>query len=159
MYPIADAFPATVVIITEVLFVISAVSTVRSTFLPSASFCSIPISSINAPLVPEPSSRDSTEIFPNSVLLLFIALPEFSFALPCAHPTSEAAAIITVIASANHFFITYSSHKLLFLITSKVYCRIVKNEDYSCRMKVKEGKIFNTFVIAFPFPKSLTIDT
>ena len=56
--------PATVVIMTEVLLVISAVSMVISILLPSASFCSMPRSSMNAPLVPEPSSRDSTVIAP-----------------------------------------------------------------------------------------------
>ena len=63
-YPIALVLPATVVIITEVLLVISAVSTVMSTLFPSASFCSMPISSMKAPLVPEPSSRDRTVIAP-----------------------------------------------------------------------------------------------
>ena len=47
---------------TSVLFVIVASSVVLSTFLPLASFSSIPNSSINAPLVPEPSSLDTTVI-------------------------------------------------------------------------------------------------
>ena len=50
--------PATVVIMTAVELVIMASSMVMSTLLPSASFCSIPKSSMKAPRVPEPSSRE-----------------------------------------------------------------------------------------------------
>jgi len=45
---------------TEVLLVIEASSVVLSIFLPSAFFCSMPISSMNAPRVPDPSSREMT---------------------------------------------------------------------------------------------------
>ena len=67
MYPIAFSSPATVVIITDVLFVMLASSVVISTFS-SPCFSSIPNSSINAPLVPEPSSRDTTVISPLAAL-------------------------------------------------------------------------------------------
>ena len=53
---------ATEVIITEVEFVMAAASVVMSTLLPAASFSSSPNSSMNAPRVPEPSSREYTEI-------------------------------------------------------------------------------------------------
>ena len=59
-YPIAAGFPATVVSITDVEFVISALTVVIS--LSSSS--TTPISSTNAPLVPEPSSREITDIGP-----------------------------------------------------------------------------------------------
>ena len=42
------------------LFVMIASSVVLSTLFPSASFSSIPNNSMNAPLVPDPSSRDNT---------------------------------------------------------------------------------------------------
>ena len=61
-YPIPDAFPLMEVIMTEVLLVVSAVAMVRSILLPSASFSSMPKSSMKAPRVPEPSSRETTVI-------------------------------------------------------------------------------------------------
>lgn len=70
----AYSFPATVLIITDVLFVTLASSVVLSTLLPSASFSSIPNNSINAPLVPDPSSLDTTVI----ALLLSNSEPELS---------------------------------------------------------------------------------
>jgi len=63
--------PATVVITMEVLFTTIALSVVLSTLFPFASFSSIPKSSINAPLVPEPSSRETTTIS----LLFSVAQP------------------------------------------------------------------------------------
>ena len=60
----AFGLPCTVVIITEVLFVICASSVVRSSFSPASFFCSMPNSSMNAPRVPEPSSRERTVISP-----------------------------------------------------------------------------------------------
>ena len=60
----AFLLPATVVSITEVLLVISAASVVWSTLLPLASFTSMPNSSMKAPRVPEPSSREMTVILP-----------------------------------------------------------------------------------------------
>ena len=61
-----DVFPdlnaPTVVIMTEVLLVTAAAGVVQSTFSPASFFCSTPNSSINAPRVPEPSSREITPI-------------------------------------------------------------------------------------------------
>ena len=48
---------------TEVLLVVSAVAMVRSILLPSASFSSMPKSSMKAPRVPEPSSRGDDRDF------------------------------------------------------------------------------------------------
>ena len=60
IYPMASASLATVVFITAVELVIAAEEVVLSTFLPLPSFSSIPNSSINAPRVPDPSSREVT---------------------------------------------------------------------------------------------------
>ena len=104
----AYSFPATVLIITDVLFVTLASSVVLSTLLPSASFSSIPNNSINAPLVPDPSSLDTTVI----ALLLSNSEPALSpvpvpaespelLPQPVRHP-----AIITALKTvANTFFI------------------------------------------------------
>ena len=54
----AFASPATDVIMTDVAFVMAAVGVVRSTLSPLVSFSSMPNSSMNAPRVPEPSSRE-----------------------------------------------------------------------------------------------------
>ena len=51
---------ATVVIMTAVELVIAAVAVVMSTFSPSSFSCSMPKSSMKAPRVPEPSSREYT---------------------------------------------------------------------------------------------------
>ena len=67
IYPIAFSSPATVVIITEVLFVMLASTVVISIFSPSFSSW-MPNSSIKAPLVPEPSSREITLIVPLAAL-------------------------------------------------------------------------------------------
>ena len=57
--------PATDVIMTDVEFVMAADVVVMSTFSPLASFSSMPMSSTNAPRVPEPSSREYTETSPD----------------------------------------------------------------------------------------------
>ena len=64
----AFSLPATLVSTTSVLFAISASAVVLSTFLPSAVFSSTPVSSMNAPRVPEPSSREMTVIAPEAPL-------------------------------------------------------------------------------------------
>ena len=64
----AFSLPATLVRTTSVLFAISASAVVLSTFLPSAVFSSTPVSSMNAPRVPEPSSREMTVIAPETPL-------------------------------------------------------------------------------------------
>ena len=56
--------PATDVIMTAVELVMAAAGVVMSTLSPLASFCSMPNSSMNAPRVPEPSSRERTVISP-----------------------------------------------------------------------------------------------
>ena len=107
-YPIAYSSPETVVIMISVLLEMIALEVVLSTLLPSASFSSTPVSSTKAPLVPEPSSRDTT-------LIGWLALPpedepasELAFPL-LPQPVINAAAHITLIATANN---------LLFLIIS-----------------------------------------
>ena len=106
----ALSLPATVVIITAVLFVISAVSVVLSIFSPASFFSSMPNSSINAPLVPEPSSRETTVIVPSA-------------APPCAlsllpQPANIPTATVIAKATANTFFIFIS---LLFFCFPFVY--------------------------------------
>ena len=54
--------PATDVIMTAVELVMAAAGVVMSTLSPLASFCSMPNSSTKAPRVPEPSSREYTEM-------------------------------------------------------------------------------------------------
>ena len=100
MYPIAASSSATLVIITDVEFVISAVEIVLSILLPSASFSSIPNSSINAPLVPDPSSREIT------VISSLAALPH-----PVIAPISMADAKTPMIAFFNFliFFVSFFS--------------------------------------------------
>ena len=104
-YPIAYSLSATVDNITDVLFVMLASSVVLSTFSPEASFSSIPNNSIKAPLVPEPSSLETTEISfaaSNSVSAfpsVLSELPEFP------HPTAIEATIATVAVNAKNFFI------------------------------------------------------
>ena len=80
----AAALPSTVVIITAVLLVISAVLMVRSTLS-----CSTPVNSTNAPLVPDPSSLEITEIAPVA-----------SFAFP-PHPVQAAAIMLPAKITAN----------------------------------------------------------
>ena len=62
-YPMEYSSPETVVNITSVLFVMIASSVVLSIFSPASFFSSTPNSSMNAPLVPEPSSRDTTLMY------------------------------------------------------------------------------------------------
>ena len=84
--------PATVVSITAVLFVTSALETVLS-----LSSSMMPHSSVNAPRVPEPSSRVITEIAPE-------APPPQPVRLLAIMPNAATAAAIFVI-----FFITHNS--------------------------------------------------
>ena len=108
VYPIAYSFPATCVIITDVLFVILASAVVISTFSPSFS-SSTPKSSTNAPLVPEPSSLDTTEIFPASshpeAPSLFPPSAASLSLLP--HPVSTLPAKTPANSNTVNFFIIY----------------------------------------------------
>ena len=101
IYPREFTSPATVVIITEVEFVIFASSVVMSTLLPSASFSSIPKSSTNAPLVPDPSSRERMVISPDapvwsalSAVLSFPLLPHPTM-VPSANVATRSVAAIS----------------------------------------------------------------
>src|SRR5699024_1397031 len=103
MYPIAYSFSDTVVIITDVLFVTCASIVVIS--LSSSS--TTPNSSVKAPLVPEPSSRDTTVI----ALAASQSEPDASLP-PCAassellpHPVAATAIMLTTDKIAINFFI------------------------------------------------------
>ena len=103
-YPIAYSSPETVVIMISVLLEMIASAVVLSVLLPSASFSSTPVSSTKAPLVPEPSSRETT-------LIGWLALPESDpepasellAPLLLPQPVINAAVHITLIAIANNF--------------------------------------------------------
>ena len=133
-YPIAPLLPAMVVIITEVLLVISASSVVLSTFSPASFLLSMPNSSMNAPLVPEPSSRETTVIGPSalppagSVISVLVSAAELaaSVCAPVAAavvsagllpPHAVRLAIVIPIANtiANVFFIIRSLLFSLFM--------------------------------------------
>ena len=92
-YPIAPLLPAMVVIITEVLLVISASSVVLSTFSPASFLLSMPNSSMNAPLVPEPSSRETTVIGPS-------ALPPAGSVVSVSVSAADCASVCTPVAAA-----------------------------------------------------------
>ena len=94
-YPIAFTSCATVLNITDVLFVIFAASVVLSTLFPSASFSSIPNSSMNAPLVPDPSSLEQIVISPEAAAIAVVPI--------VATPNNAA------IATAKPFFIVLNS--------------------------------------------------
>ena len=106
-YPIALLSPATLLITTSVLFAMIALVAVLSVLLPSASFSSTPVSSTNAPLVPEPFSRLTTEIVPLTAPLSddFAALPLLPEALP--HP-AKSPNIITLPNTTVATFLTCS---------------------------------------------------
>ena len=92
--------------ITEVLFVILAASVVLSTLFPSASFSSIPNSSMNAPLVPEPSSLEQIVISPEAAAIAVVPI--------VATPNNAA------IATAKPFFMiifSFSSRSLFFSLS------------------------------------------
>src|SRR5699024_12692912 len=104
MYPIAYSFSDTVVIITDVLFVTCASIVVLS--LSSSS--TTPNSSVKAPLVPEPSSRDTTVIAlaasqPDAVSEP-LSEPALSLLL-LPHPTAATAIILAIDNTAINFFI------------------------------------------------------
>ena len=114
----AALLPATVCIITAVLLMISAEEVVLSTLLPSASFSSIPISSMKAPRVPEPSSREITLIeplmpvdseLPSVELPLseteLSEVPEVALFSALLHPANIPAADKHTRAIASHFFV------------------------------------------------------
>ena len=95
--------------ITDVLFVIFAASVVLSTLFPSASFSSIPNSSMNAPLVPDPSSLEQIVISPEAAAIAVVPI--------VATPNNAA------IATAKPFFIihfSFSSRSLCFLPFSRL---------------------------------------
>ena len=82
-----------------------------STFCPLASFSSIPNSSINAPLVPEPSSLEtiviSDDVSKSALASVLASLPvesalESEFDPP--HPVASPATIPTTAAIAINFF-------------------------------------------------------
>ena len=105
MYPMAFLFPATVVTTTEVLCEISAFGVVLST-----SSTMIPISSVKAPLVPEPSSLETTVIgFPPS--------PSPSVLLP------PQAAMVNTIVNINATAINF------FIIIFPPYCFLPSSQD------------------------------
>ena len=102
---------------------ICASTVVLSTFSPASFFSSTPNSSMNAPLVPEPSSREITLICPEksppAALLSPSVLPEASFVVSAAkelllsllpHPASIPAAIIAVkVIAITFLFIIFFS--------------------------------------------------
>ena len=105
-YPIAYSLPATVDIITSVLFVILASSVVWSTLFPFSSFCSIPKSSINAPLVPDPSSLETTVISLEASHSAVCCSPSPSAPVSSdllPHPAARAPVIATTNVIANNF--------------------------------------------------------
>ena len=110
MYPIAYSSPATVVIITDVLFVICASWVVISIFS-SPFFSSMPNSSINAPLVPEPSSRDTIVMsleLSQSVCTVFVSAAASALLSSDALFPQPVAAIVNILIidkTAINFFI------------------------------------------------------
>jgi len=76
-------------------------------------FLSIPKSSINAPLVPEPSSRETT-----TISLLFSV----------AQPVKKSASMVTVNTILFIFFITFFSPFPPVFLQFKYYSRIVKSK-------------------------------
>ena len=79
------------------LFVIIASSVVLSTLFPSASFSSIPNNSMNAPLVPDPSSRDSTLTY--SLASKSVVAAGASSAVVSAAASAEASAVVPASAA------------------------------------------------------------
>src|SRR5699024_10736931 len=95
--------PATEVIMTEVELVMAAAAVVMSTFSPLESSSSMPNSSTNAPRVPEPSSREYTEMLPED------DEPPSDPELPDAQPNSPnipSASAIAPAAIAKRFFMS-----------------------------------------------------
>ena len=111
MYPMAALFSATVVIITDVEFVICTLDVVLSTLFPSLSFCSIPNNSMKAPLVPDPSSLDTAVIFSSDAAFLS------SLELP-PHPVKRLDAATVATANVNNFFLIVLSLLLNFVFVS-----------------------------------------
>ena len=121
MYPMEEPLPSTEVITTSVLFVISAVSTVISTFLPCAFFTSTPKSSMNAPRVPEPASREIT--------VIVSLIPDFFF--PHAETDETHSAPITAHATNLVIFIYKPPMKIIFRLsgyTLQNVCQDTVNE-------------------------------
>ena len=112
MYPIAFSSPATVVIITDVLFVMLASSVVISTFS-SPCFSSIPNSSMKAPLVPDPSSRDITSMVPLAALAV------------AANAVVPISAAVTI--AKTFFFIMIN---LLFILLYLIFVFLIDNCNY-----------------------------
>ena len=106
----ASLLPATVVIMTAVLLVMDALSVVISTFLPSF-FCSMPKSSMKAPRVPLPSSRDTTTILLPAAFLSSAFLSE-------PQPSAPKATIAAKPKHANLFtFISYFPPSTIFVVS------------------------------------------
>ena len=104
-YPIAYSSLATEVSITDVLFVMIASSVVLSTLFPSASFSSIPNNSMNAPLVPEPSSRDNTftySLASKSAVAAGVSSAVVSAASVEASAVVSAAVLVSAVLSEPH---------------------------------------------------------
>ena len=80
------------------LFVMIASSVVLSTLFPSASFSSIPNNSMNAPLVPEPSSRDNTLTYSLASKSALSAVG-VSSAVVSAAASAEASAVVPASAA------------------------------------------------------------
>ena len=118
-YPIAFTSCATVLNITDVLFVIFAASVVLSTLFPSASFSSIPNSSMNAPLVPDPSSLEQIVISPEAAAIAVVPIVA----------TPNNAAIATAKPFFMIYFLLFFAVLFVFLslaITGVSYCPDVK---------------------------------
>ena len=97
---------------TDVEFVMAADVVVMSTFSPLASFSSMPMSSTNAPRVPEPSSREYTETSPvGTVPAALSASPEPALPPPeqPMRPNAPSASRAPIAIITKRFFMLFLS--------------------------------------------------
>ena len=134
MYPIASTLPATLIITPLVELEISASPRVISSFSPASFFCSMPISSTNAPLVPEPSSRDTTVMSVSSLEAVLSEAVESAAELSAAELLLEEALVVFPEQPANAAAISRAAAlNVIFLVVIMLFSfNILRNHLRLC---------------------------